>query len=506
MNREKILGNLRERENSWDIIIIGGGASGVGCAVDASSRGFDVLLLEQNDFGKGTSSRSTKLIHGGVRYLKRGDISLVREALRERGILMQNAPHLVKSQPFIIPCYSLLQKFYYGAGLRFYDLLAGKHGFEKSRVLSRRETMEKLPSIVVENLKGGVVYFDGQFDDARLLIDLVKTAANKGAAVLNYAKVFEFQKNQRGKISGLTFENARSGEVFTVQAKVVINATGAFCDSIRRLSNERLEDIISPSQGIHLVFDGSLLASNYAVMIPKTSDGRVLFAIPWKGKTIVGTTDTPVKQTEIEPKPFEEEIEFLLETCRNYFTKPPKREDVLSVFAGIRPLVKSSQTKTTTTISRNHMLEVSESDLLTLTGGKWTTYRQMAEDAIDKAIELGDLPVRTCVTMGLKIEDEKPGQINELLRENSEFSELLCEDLPFQKSEIVHSVRNEMALTLEDVLARRKRILFLDAKLAIEIAPSIAEIMAKELGKDKEWVDQEIKEFKAVAQNYLVKH
>ena len=388
MNRHEMLDRVRSRKEPWDIVIIGGGSTGIGCAVDAASRGFDVLLLEQHDFGKGTSSRSTKLVHGGVRYLEQGNISLVREALRERGILEKNAPHIVSRQAFTIPCYSLWQKAYYGIGLKFYDLLAGKYSFGKSRILSKSETLVNLPNVNDRNLKGGVEYFDGQFDDTRLLIDLAKTAAKSGAAVLNYARVFGLQKDQTEKIHSVQFTLAESGEAFSVKTKVVINATGAFCDEVRKLSDTESDNLITPSQGIHLVFDKSFLRSEYALMIPKTSDGRVLFAIPWHDKTLVGTTDTPIKNADLEPKPLDDEIDFVLETCNKYFAKSPTRDDVLSVFVGIRPLVKSSGASNTATLSRDHTIEIDDANLLTITGGKWTTYRHMAEDAINKAIEL----------------------------------------------------------------------------------------------------------------------
>lgn len=504
MNRTATLNRIREREKPCDIIIIGGGASGVGCAVDAASRGFDVLLLEQSDFGKGTSSRSTKLVHGGVRYLAQGDVSLVREALKERGMLKQNAPHLVKNQAFIVPCYSLWQKFYYGVGLKVYNLLSGKYGFGKSRILSKKETLERLPNIEPKNLSGGVIYYDGQFDDARLLIDLVSTASANGASVLNYVRVFELLKNFGGKVSGVKFEDIETGEIFSVEAKIVINATGAFSDSVRKMSVEDAKEIIAPSQGIHLVFDKSFLNSDDAIMIPKTSDGRVLFAIPWNGKTIVGTTDTPIEKAELEPKPFEKEIEFILETCKNYLAKPPRREDVLSVFVGIRPLVKSTGTKNTAKLSRDHTIEVDESNLLTLTGGKWTTYRNMAEDAIDRAIKLTGLLDKECVTKNLEIEDKKTKQITSLIKENSELAEKLHKDFPYTRAEVVSAVRYEMARTVEDILARRTRILFLDAKAAIEISREVAEIMAKELGNDESWIESQVKSFKVIAQHYLI--
>ena len=518
MNRAEMLRRVKARETVWDFIVIGGGATGAGCAVDAASRGFDVLLLEQNDFGKGTSSRSTKLVHGGFRYLAQADFSLVKEALRERGTLRKNAAHLVKNQPFIVPCYSLWEKFFYGAGLKFYNLLAGKNGFGKSVILSKKETLEKLPNIKSENLRGGILYFDGQFDDARLLIHLMKTAAEQGAAVLNYAPVFELTKREN-KVDGVKFRDAETGEEFTAKAKVVINATGAFCDAVRRMSDAQAGKIIAPSQGVHLVFDRKFLPSENALMIPKTSDGRVLFAIPWHGNILVGTTDTPVENVELEPRAFEKEIEFILQTAADYLQNPPKREDVLSVFAGIRPLVKSATAKNTAALSRDHTIEIDDANLLTITGGKWTTYRRMAEDAINQAIEKTGLPERISRTKDLKIHgscenSEAFGDlsiygadaslIRELIKENPKvFGEKLHADLPYCAAEIVWAMRFEMARTLEDVLARRTRALFLNAKAAIEIAPRAAEIMAREFGGDKNWADNQVKEFYAVAKNYL---
>ena len=517
MNRTEMFERVKKREKIWDFVIIGGGATGVGGAVDAASRGFDVLLLEQKDFGKGTSSRSTKLVHGGVRYLAQGNLSLVKEALKERGILRRNAPHLVKIQSFIVPCYSLWQKFFYGAGLKTYNLLSGKYGFGKSEILSKKETIAKLPNIKRDGLRGGVLYFDGQFDDTRLLIDLVKTAVEQDATVLNYAKVIELIKDSDGKINGVKFQDAETGEQVTAKAKVVINATGAFCDEIRRLSDEKAEKIIAPSQGIHLVFDKEFLPSKNAVMIPKTSDGRVLFAIPWHDKTLIGTTDTPIETADLEPRPLESEIEFILQTAGKYLSKLPKRADVLSVFVGIRPLVKSSNKSNTAAFSRDHTIEIDDANLLTVTGGKWTTYRRMAKDAVNQAITKNNLPDVKSATENLKVhgfcEDaERFGElaiygadaekIEDLIKENPKLAEKLHKNLSYCAAEIVWAARFEMAQTVEDVLARRTRALFLDARAAIEIAPRTAEIMARELGKNEFWIDEQIKDFNELAKNY----
>ncbi len=516
MNRTKIFQAVKNRKTPWDIIVIGGGATGVGCAVDAASRGFDVLLLEQHDFGKGTSSRSTKLVHGGVRYLAQGNISLVREALQERGILLKNAPHLVKNAAFIIPCYSLWQKLFYGTGLKIYDILSGKFSFGKSRILSAKETIEKLPNVKTRGLRGGVSYFDGQFDDSRLLINLVSTAHEQGAAVLNYVKVNSLIKDEAGKIAGVLFEDLESTEKFTIQAKVVINATGAFSDSIRKLSDANAEKIIAFSQGIHLVFDRKFLSGDSALMIPKTSDGRVLFAIPWHGHLVVGTTDTPVDKAELEPKALDAEIDFILETAGNYLSEIPKRTDILSIFVGIRPLIKAENIKKTSTLSREHLIEIDESGLLTITGGKWTTYRKMAEDAVERAIIEANLANRKSATHVLKIhgysEDSGGSRlavygsdvegIRHLIRDRPELAKRLHKDLPNCEAEIIWAIRHEMARTVEDVLARRTRALFLNAQAAIDIAPHVADIMAKELGNNSEWIAKQVEDFNEAAKNY----
>jgi glycerol-3-phosphate dehydrogenase len=504
MNRTEMLGRVRTRGKIWDFIVIGGGATGVGCAVDAASRGFDVLLLEQSDFGKGTSSRSTKLVHGGVRYLAQGNLALVREALKERGILLENAPHIVQKMAFIVPCYSVWDKFFYGAGLKVYDFLSGKYSFGKSKILSKKETIERLANVKRENLRGGVVYFDGQFDDTRLLINLAQTACARGAALLNYARVSEITKDAGGKIDGVKFEDAETGEEFRVKGKIVINATGAFCDAVRKLSDENSKNIIAPSQGIHLVFSKEFLPLESALMIPKTSDGRVLFAIPWHDKTLIGTTDTPVEKIELEPKALEKEIEFILKTAANYLAKPPRREDILSVFVGIRPLVKSENTKNTAALSRDHTIEIDSSNLLTITGGKWTTYRRMAEDAVNQAVKIAGLTEKSCVTESLKIYGADTTIIRKLIEENPEPAEKIHASLPYRKAEIIRAIRDEMAQTVEDILARRTRALFLNARAAIEIAPQIARVMADELGKDESWIQTQIEEFNETAEKYFV--
>lgn len=515
MNRAEILSRVAARAGPWDLIVIGGGATGAGCAVDAASRGFDVLLLERSDFGKGTSSRSTKLVHGGVRYLAQGNLALVREALKERGLLGRNAPHLVHNMAFIVPCYSRWQKFYYGAGLKIYGVLSGKYGFGKTKILSRQETLERLPNVHPDGLTGGVLYFDGQFDDTRLLINLVTTAHEQGAAMLNYARVFSLNKDAQGRVDGVNFQDTLNGTVTEARARVVINATGAFCDDVRKMSDARAKNIVTPSQGIHLVFDRSFLPGEDALMIPKTSDGRVLFAIPWHGHTLVGTTDTPIESIDAEPKARAGEIDFVLETAAEYLAQKPRREDILSIFTGIRPLVKSGDAKNTAALSRGHTIEIDDAGLLTITGGKWTTYRSMAEDAVNQALKLGGLAARPSVTESLHIHGCSDGSgdlaiygtdaeiIKGIIESDSRLAEKLHADLPYTAAEIVFAVRYELAQTLEDVLARRTRALFLNARAAVEMAPATAKIMAAELGKHEEWGVNEVENFTALANGYL---
>jgi glycerol-3-phosphate dehydrogenase len=529
MKREAMIARIHERKEPWDILVIGGGATGAGIAVDAASRGYSVLLLEREDFGKGTSSRSTKLVHGGVRYLEQGNVSLVIEALKERGILLENAPHLVHDLPFIVPNYLWWEAPFYGIGMKIYDLLAGKYGFGKSKILSPAETMEQLPTIRQDGLRGGVIYHDGQFDDSRLLISLMATAVEQGAVVMNYSAVVDLTKDVDGFVDGVAVVDRESGKRFTAAAKVVVNATGIFADEVRRLAEPEAPAMIAPSQGIHLVFDKSFLRGKTAVMVPHTSDGRVLFAIPWHEHTLVGTTDTPIDGPSYEPLPFDEEIDFILETASQYLSRPPTRDDVLSVYAGIRPLVKAagSDTGKTSALSRDHTIHIDHAGLLTIAGGKWTTYRHMAEDTVDHAIMLGKLEERPCVTRTLRIHgyqenayktqqtdlDENPEDalviygsdathIRDLSESDPELAQKLDPELPYIGAEVVWAAREEMAQTLDDILARRTRALLLNARAAIRMAPTAAKLLARELGKDKAWEDAQAKSFCALAAQY----
>jgi glycerol-3-phosphate dehydrogenase len=520
MKRDWMLKQARGRTEPWDMVVIGGGATGAGVAVDAASRGYAVLLLEREDFGKGTSSRSTKLAHGGVRYLEQGNVSLVMEALKERGIMLRNAPHLVHDLQFVVPNYAWWETPFYGIGMKIYDLLAGKYGFGKSRILSFEETIEWLPTIQQEGLKGGVVYHDGQFDDARLLISLMMTAVEQGATVLNYAAAAELTKDADGFVNGVVVEDGESGERFTAAAKVVVNATGIFADEVRRMAEPAAAAMIAPSQGVHLVFEKSFLRARAAIMVPHTSDGRVLFAIPWHEHTVVGTTDTPIDGPEYEPKPFEEEIEFVLETARQYLSRPPQREDILSVYVGIRPLVKAagSDKGKTSALSRDHTIDIDGAGMLTIAGGKWTTYRHMAEDAVDHAVMLGKLDEQPCVTQNLRIHGYKlpeggvenaldvygtdAEKIRELAEGEPELAKRLDEALPYIGAEVVWAARAEMARTLDDVLARRTRALLLNARAAERMAPAAARLLARELGRDAAWEQEQVRAFRALAAQY----
>jgi glycerol-3-phosphate dehydrogenase len=520
MNRESVLKKIRKRETEWDIVVVGGGATGLGCAVDAASRGYKTLLLEQVDFSKGTSSRSTKLVHGGVRYLQQGDVSLVFEALHERGLMFKNAPHLVTNQSFIIPTYEWWGGPFYTVGLKVYDLMAGKLGLGPSKHLSREEAIEAIPTVEQEGLKGGVIYQDGQFDDSRMAVSLAQTCIDFGGTVVNYCKVTELIK-EGDLISGVVAVDQETGETFTIQSKVVINATGVFADEIIQMDEPGKKDLITPSQGIHLVLDKSFLPNKFAIMVPHTSDGRVMFAVPWHNHVVVGTTDTLIETHSLEPVALESEIDFVLETAGQYLVKNPTRKDVLSVFAGLRPLAKpEEEKKATKEISRSHKILISISGLITIIGGKWTTYRKMAEDTIDKAIMLGGFPERECITKQLPVHGFRTDidpytdplapygvdkeEVLAISEEETEYSGFLSEKLQILKAQVAWAVRNEMARTVEDVLARRTRALFLDARESIRIAPEAARLMARELHRDENWKTQQIQDFEKVAKNYFI--
>lgn len=505
-------------QKHYDVIIIGGGATGLGAAVDAASRGLSTLLLERADFAQATSSRSTKLIHGGVRYLKQGNIHLVLEALHERGLLIKNAPHLIAHRPFLVPSYKWWENSFYGIGLKIYDLLAGKLGIEPSYHVNIQDTIEAIPTLDPQGLRGATIYYDGQFDDSRLAITLALSAQNLGATVLNYTQVCKFLKNKE-TITGVAIQNSLTAETAEVFGKVIINATGIFTDQIIALDDPKSPKMIAPSQGVHLVLPQAFLPGDTALLIPKTSDGRVLFAIPWHERVLVGTTDTPKSKPEMEPIASEEEIDFILENVSQYLSIHPTKADVLSVFAGLRPLVKEEESLDSQKMARDHKIIISKSGLITIAGGKWTTYRKMGEDVIDKAIAYKNLPFAKSQTENLKLhgyqENLNPNhflsvygsnivKLEAILKEDSQFSEPLGKDLPYLFGEVVYGCRHEMAKTLEDVLSRRTRSLLLDAKQTQKIAPQIASIMAKELKKDKEWEKNQVSQFTSLCENYQV--
>lgn len=506
--------------DEFDVIVIGGGSTGLGIALDSVTRGYKTLLLEQLDYAKGTSSRSTKLVHGGVRYLAQANFSLVTEALKERGLLEQNAPHLVKNQTFLIPNYKWWEGAYYTLGLKAYDFLAGKLSLGKSKHINKNETIRKLPTIQKNKLKGSVSYQDGQFDDSRLAVNIAQTAIEKGGTLLNYFKVKNLTKDANDKISGVIAIDQETQKEYTFKGKAVINATGVFADDILQMDKPGAKKSIQPSQGVHLVFDKSFLPSEDAIMIPKTDDGRVLFAVPWHDKVIVGTTDVMVDKHSTEPNATENEVDFILETFNRFIEKKATRKDIKSIYAGLRPLAApEDETGKTKEISRGHKILVSDTGLVSITGGKWTTYRKMAEDTLEKVIGLGKLPKKICVTENLSIHGamktvdrdnhlyvygtDQP-HLQELIKDDASLGEQIHPNLKYLNVEVLWAARHEMARTVEDVLARRVRVLFLDAKASIEMAPKVAEILAKELHKDKHWVNQQVNDYTALAGGYFL--
>lgn len=518
MKREKAIEAI-ESQKEWDVVVIGGGATGLGIAVDSVTRGYSTLLLEAKDFAKGTSSRSTKLVHGGVRYLAQGDVPLVREALRERGRLAKNAPHLFKPQSFIIPGERWWTAPYYTFGLWLYDRLSGKLSIGHTRHLGKAETQKRLPNVKDEKLKAGVCYYDGQFDDARLALTLAQTIDDNGGTALNYFAVNGLNKNESGQVCGVLAKDEISQKQYTFKAKAVINATGVFANDILAMDEPHAKPRIVPSQGIHLVLDRDFLPSEDALMVPKTSDGRVLFVVPWHGKLVVGTTDTLVENADYEPKPIEQEVQFILDTAKDYLKRAPTREDVRSVFVGLRPLAApKDEGKSTKEVSRSHKVEVAASKLVHIFGGKWTTYRQMAEDTVDAAIGAGLLPKKNCKTVDLRLHgytesmhlDDSPlaphgsnaEKIQALAEGSDKLGKKIHPDYPYTYAEVEWAIKEEFALTLEDVLARRIRFLFLDAKVAGEITPQVANFMATLLSWDDARKAQEILAFNELVSQY----
>jgi glycerol-3-phosphate dehydrogenase len=514
VERRRLLARLAAPQ-TWDLAVIGGGATGLGVALDAAQRGLSVVLLEADDFAKGTSSRATKLVHGGVRYLAQGNVALVREALVERSVLLANAPHVAQRVPFVVPAYRLWEQPFYGIGLKMYDALAGARGLGPTEWLTARRTAELLPTVARQGLSGGVLYWDGQFDDARLAVLLARTALARGALVLNHAPVVAL-KRDTGKVVGLVAEDAEGGRRFDVRARCVINATGVWVDAVRDMDREpgapSRPPMVAPSQGVHLVVDRAFLPGTHALMVPRTSDGRVLFAVPWLGKTILGTTDTPRDDLAHEPAPFAAEVDFILGEAARYLSRAPTRADVRSVWVGLRPLVKPSgddgpdaegggARTHTKALSREHTVVVGRSGLVTVTGGKWTTYRAMAEDVLERAMERGLLPRRAGggtarlpllgAAAGRPL-GEPPGEHGygseaEVLRALPGATNWLWHDAEsgqggLSEAMVRFAVRHELARTVEDVLARRSRLLFLDAKEAARQAAPVARLLGEELG------------------------
>lgn len=519
MDRISLLNDIKREGPYWDVIVIGGGATGLGTALESVSRGYRTLLLEQSDFAKATSSRSTKLVHGGVRYLQQGNVSLVMEALKERGRLLQNAPHIAHNLPFVVPVYEWWDGPFYGVGMKLYDMLAGKLGLGPSKLLSREETLKRLPNVKSKGLKSGVIYHDGQFDNSRLAVNLAQSIADGGGVPLNYVKVTSFKK--RGKhITGVNARDMETGEDLEFDGRVVVNASGIFSDVTRQMDDPAEESLMAPSQGVHLVLDRSFLPGESAIMVPKTADGRVLFAVPWHGRTIVGTTDTAVKDVSLEPRAQADEIQFLLEHAAIYLDRDPSREDVLSMYCGIRPLVRSPGDKGTAALARDHVLMISDSNLVSITGGKWTTYRKMAEDTVDAAALVAGLEEQPSRTKALRLHGwaktppETDGllslygsdgpSVRRVMREKPGWDEPLHPNLPYFVGEVAWGARREMARTVEDVLARRTRSLLLNARASIEVAPKVAEILAAELGKDEAWQKAQVQEYEANARGYVL--
>ena len=505
----------------FEVLVVGGGATGLGIAVDAASRGYRTALIEAHDFAKATSSRSTKLVHGGVRYLAEMHFSLVAEALEERAILCENAPHLVHDLAFIVPKYHWWEGPFYGTGLKLYDALAGKRNLGKSRSLSREETIRAIPGVREDGLLGGIEYHDAQFDDARMALALARTASDRGASVVNRVRCIGLVKED-GQVVGAEVRDEESQETFRVRASIVVNATGVFADSVRRMDDPAAKVSLEPSRGTHLILPRRFLPADHAIMVPHTDDGRVLFVIPWHGRTLVGTTDTEVKDVELEPRATSEDVDFILRNAARYLAAEPTQKDILSVFAGLRPLARPSDETSSKKVSREHSIEVSSSGLVTVTGGKWTTYRRMAEEAVETVAETAGLEVRGCVTETLRLHgyDTTAGleaglpdsrrmygsdraELEKIERADRFHAAPMHPSLPVTQSEVIFAARNEMARSVEDVLARRTRSLLLDAKASIEIADETARLLGREL----EWTEAQCAasaaEFRETARGYL---
>lgn len=521
MDRARMVQALVAPECDLDLLVVGGGATGASVLLDAAARGLRVALLERSDFGKGTSSRSTKLVHGGVRYLAQGNIGLVREALHERTLLQQNAPHVVHELSFLVPCSGWWERWWYGLGFWVYGWLAGKNAYRATTSLSAEECLRRIPTLRANRARGGVLYSDGQFDDCRLLVEFLRTAVDHGGLAVNYAAVEGLIKDPDGRVRGVRWRDRETGEEHSVRARCVVNATGPFCDHVRSMDRSSAEPLVAASQGVHLVLPASFLQGATALIVPKTSDGRVLFLIPWLGHVVVGTTDTPIPKATLEPTAQAQEIDFLLETAAAYLERPPTRQDILSIFVGIRPLVRTASVgKSTAKLSRDHTIEIAPSGLITITGGKWTTARHMAEDCVNRAIAVGGLKESPCATRNLRLlgadgpfrpaTEAKveslfgidPAHGTALLEAEPHLAALLHPDCALRRADVAWTIRNEMARTVEDVLARRSRLLFLNHALAVRIAPAVAACMAESFGHGPDWVAKQLVDFASVAMHF----
>ena len=505
---------------AYDMVVVGGGATGLGVALDAAARGFSVALIESHDFAKGTSSRSTKLVHGGVRYLAQGHLTLVQEALHERRTLLRNAPHLAQPLAFVVPSYHYWEAPFYGLGLKMYDALAGQAGVGSTEFLSREHTLHCLPTARAQGLKGGVKYWDGQFDDARMALALARTAAQRGALLLNYCQAKELLYDQ-GRVAGLVCQDTETGQHTTLRTRCVVNATGVWVDALRQqdgaATQRPVKPLVAPSQGVHIVVDREFLPSQHALMVPKTADGRVLFAVPWLGKVILGTTDSPRPSVEYEPRALHSELAFILGESARYLRRAPTAADIRSLWVGLRPLVKpqGDSGQQTQNLSREHTVLASPSGLVTVTGGKWTTYRLMAEDVLQKCFTSGvlaprvggitvDLPLvgapagplalaqRLCDAQGWHSYGSEADAVRSLPGADIDLGGGLTEAM------VRFAARYEYARTVEDVLARRWRTLFLDARLAATLAPAVAALLQQETGSDPQ-----LAAFVALAAQYL---
>ena len=495
-----MLARLTADRSLWDVLVIGGGATGLGAAVDAVTRGYRTVLLERGDFAQATSSRSSKLIHGGVRYLRQGNLRLVRESLRERERLLRNAPHLVRPLPFILPAYRRGDRAFYGAGLWLYDQLAGHSSLPGPCLLSPAETLARLPTLNVQDLRGGVLYHDAQFDDTRLAVALAQTLVAHGGVALNAFPVVALRK-EGNRVCGVHARDAETGHEYAIEARAVINATGIFSDEVRRLDEPESRALLTYSQGAHIVLPRAFLPGAAALLVPRTDDGRVLFAIPWLGRVLLGTTDTPIARPSEDPRPLGPEVEYLLAHAARYLAQPPARGDILSCFAGVRPLLRG-KTGQTSRLARDFTVKVAPSGLVTVAGGKWTTYLAMGESAVDAAARAGALPARLCATRALRLHDAQP-QLDSLFAHEPALREPLHPRLPYCLGDVVAAVRHEQARTVEDVLMRRTRAVILDAAASIEAAPRVATLLAHELKRDAAWEHSKAAAFIAVARGYL---